>query len=160
MEPMIASLRESLAAISAPRFFESERGFQGELLVQLSKRLKLSDNTIIEQEHQKKLKAHGLTIRPDIIIHEPFNPELHEARTEGNFAAIELKLNASPESAAADFNSLAAMLEVLQYPIGFFVNIGSATTHCNLVPDSARGKIVCFAVHVAEGETVVVEERT
>ncbi len=160
MESVIASLSESLAAISAPRFFESERGFQGELLVQLNKRLKLSDNTIIEQEHQKKLKAHGLTIRPDIIIHEPFNPELHEARTEGNFAAIELKLNASPETAAEDFKSLSALLEVLQYPICFFINIGSAKSHCNLVPDSVRGKIVCFAVHVAEGETVVIQEGT
>lgn len=160
MKPLIASLSESLAAISAPRFFESERGFQGELLVQLSKRLQLSDNTIIEQEHQKKLAAHRVKIRPDIIIHEPFNPERHMARTEGNFAAIELKLKASSEAAAEDFNSLSVMLEVLQYPIGFFINIGSATTHCNLVPDSIRGKIVCFAVYVAEGRTVVIEERT
>ena len=160
MEPMIASLGASLAAISARRFFESERGFQGELLVQLSKRLRLSDNAIIEQEHQKKLGAHGLKIRPDIIIHEPFNSELHGARTEGNFAVIELKLNASPQAATEDLNSLAKMLKVLQYPIGFFINIGSATTHSALISDSARGKIVCFAVYVAGGKTIVIEERT
>lgn len=160
MKPIIASLIESLSAISAPRFFESERGFQGELLVQLSRRLQLSDSTIIEQEYQKKLKAHGLRIRPDIIIHEPFNPELHATRTEGNFAVIELKLDATPEAAAEDFNSLAAMLEALHYPIGVFINIDSATTHSNLVPDNVRGKIVCFAVHVEDGKTVVIEERT
>ena len=160
MESIIASLRESLAAISAPRFFESERGFQGELLVQLSKRLKLSDNTIIEQEHQKKLMAHGLNIRPDIIVHEPFNSERHGARTEGNFAVIELKLNASVAEALEDFTNLSKMLKVLQYPIGFFINIGSPTTHCNSLPNSVKGKIVCFAVYVAEGKTHVVEERT
>ena len=146
MEPVIAALRESLNAISAPRFFESERGFQGELLVQLSKHVRLPDNAIIEQEYQKRLMAHGLNIRPDIIIHEPFNPELHTSRTEGNSAAIELKLNASPESAIEDFNSLASMLEILQYPIGFFINIGGNSTYSTLVPQSVRGKLVCFAV--------------
>jgi hypothetical protein len=160
MEPVIASIRESLATISAPRFFESERGFQGELLVQLNRRLKLSDNAIIEQEYQKRLKAHGLNIRPDIIIHEPFNSEFHISRTNGNIAVIELKLNASPESAIEDFNSLSSMLEILQYPIGFFINIGAAATHSALVPQSARGKLVCYAVYLSEGKTIVVEDRT
>jgi hypothetical protein len=160
MESITAILCEALAAISVSRFFETERGFQGELLVQLRNRLKLSDTAIVEQEYQKRLIAHGLKNRPDIIIHEPFNPEIHGSRTDGNIAVIELKLNASPQEAAEDFHSLAAMLQVLQYPIGFFVNISSKIPHGDLVPNQVLGKIVCFAVYLAEGKTIVVEERT
>jgi len=160
MESVILGIRESLAAVSAPRFFETERGFQGELLAQLRHRVPLLNDVIVEQEYQKRLMVHGLNIRPDIIVHEPFNPELHKARTEGNFAVIELKLNASPAEAMEDFSSLSAMLDVLQYPIGIFINIASARTHSDLVPIQVRGKIVCFAVYLEGDTTHVIEERT
>ena len=156
METMIANFRESLAAITNPRFFETERGFQGELLVQLTKRFQLLDCAIVEQEYQKRQQAHGLTIRPDIIIHEPFDPQRHGARTEGNLAVIELKRKASVGKATQDFKSLADMIQVLHYPIGFFVNIGSTVTHGNLVPPEARGRIICFAVSLVEGNVSLI----
>jgi len=158
-ETLFASFRESLRGITAPRFYETERGFQGELLSQLSKRPQLSDPEIIEQEHQKRLKEHGLTIRPDIIIHEPFDPERHSARTEGNLAVVELKLNATAKEAAQDFQNLAAMLRVLQYRFGVFVNIGTTETHSELVTSDMKGRVVLFAISLNDGHAHLVEEQ-
>lgn len=115
---IIGCIRDSLAAITAPRYFRTERGFQGELLVQLSRRLHLLDREIVEQEYQKRQQDHGLTVRPDIIIHEPFDPAHHAGRAEGNRAVVELKLNTTTAEAAEDFESLAAMIQVLHYPLG------------------------------------------
>src|SRR5256886_12182198 len=112
-DDFLACLRESLAAITAPRFFQTERGYQGALLTQLTGCLQLPDYGIVEQEYQKKARLHSLTVRPDIIVHEPFNPDRHGARTEGNVAVVELKLRATPADALADFESLRAMLDVL-----------------------------------------------
>lgn len=147
-------------AITAPRFFLTERGFQGELLVQLSRRLHLLDNEIVEQEYQKRQRDHGLRLRPDIIIHEPFDPARHGARAEGNRAVVELKLNATPDEAAEDFRSLAAMIQVLGYPLGVFVNIAATDTHADLVPAAVRGRVVTFAVTLQDGEPRVIEEQT
>ena len=157
---IVEAIRDALTSIAAPRFFETERGFQGELLVQLSRRLNLTDQRIIEQEHQKRLYDHGLTVRPDIIIHQPFDPDRHAARTQGNFAVLELKVNATAKEAAEDFKNLAAMIRVLQYPLGVFINIGSSTTHADLVPKEVRGRVVAFAVELQDGKPRVVEART
>ena len=52
------------------------------------------------------------------------------------------------------------MMEILQYPIGFFINIGAPETYSALVPQGARGKLVCFAVYLADGKTIIVEEHS
>jgi len=156
---IVDCIRDSLTAITAPRFFQTERGFQGELLVQLSRRLHLIGQDIVEQEYQKRLRDHGLTVRPDIIIHEPFDPSYHGARTSGNRAVVELKVNATAAEAAEDFESLAAMIQVLRYPVGVFVNIASSVTHANLVPKAVRRHVVAFAVALQEGKPHVVEAR-
>jgi hypothetical protein len=101
LDALVACVTESLAAITAPRFFQTERGYQGALLTQLDRRLRLPDHAIIEQEYQKQAGLHGLTIRPDIIIHEPFDPGRHAGRTEGNLAAVELKRKATPSDPAS-----------------------------------------------------------
>ncbi len=64
-------------------------------MAQLTRRLQLPDYAIVEQEYQKQADLHGMTIRPDIIIHDPFNPTRHHVRTEGNLAVVELKLRAT-----------------------------------------------------------------
>jgi hypothetical protein len=46
--------------------------------------------------------VHGLAIRPDIIIHEPFDPSRHRSRRDRNVAVMELKRAATAEKAAAD----------------------------------------------------------
>jgi len=162
-ETLLAAVRASLEAIEAPRYYENEHGFQGQLLVELSKRIPAClppDGTVIEQEHQKTLANHGLNIRPDIIIHQPFDPAFHTNRRHGNFAVFELKRRASGTEAAEDFANLAAMLDLLQYPLGIFINIGSQRTHASLVPAHARGRIVIYATSLVAGHVRLVEERT
>lgn len=156
-DQILDCLRSSLLAIRSPRLLETERGYQGELLVQLSKRLNLPDQTILEQEYQKSALAHGLTCRPDIIIHEPFNPERHKTRADGNIAVIELKLRATKAKAADDFKSLRDMVGVLSYPLGIFVNIDSESTYSELVPEEIRSQIICFAVTLQDGKVQIIE---
>lgn len=155
-EVLIAAVRASLAAITSARFFETERGYQGALLVELHKRLDLKDQKIVEQEYQKNMREHGLDIRPDIIIHEPFETGRYAARTEGNIAVMELKVKASKKEASDDIDSLRQMIEVLNYPIGFFINIASVKTCAELVPDAMKDHIVCLAVSLKDGKTEVI----
>ena len=134
-DALLRCVRESLAAITAPRLFETERGYQGQLVAQLHARLRLHKPAIVEQEYQKQAGLHGLTIRPDIIIHEPFDQELHQARADGNFAVMELKRRSTAAGARNDFRSLRLMLNVLRYRLGIFINIDARVTHADLVPD-------------------------
>lgn len=159
-DAILVSMREALAACAHPRLFETERGFQGQLMVELSKRIHLPEQAILEQEYQKRLSSHGLTNRPDIVIHVPYDRTQHSSRASGNIAVIELKLNASASEATADFASLATMLKVLHYPLGIFVNIGSSETYGTLVPEGAKGRIVTYAVSFEKGKVTVVETRT
>ena len=48
---------------------------------------------------------HGLRIRPDIIIHEPFDKTRHASPQDGYIAALERKLNASQGDAQGVFES-------------------------------------------------------
>jgi len=151
-------LQDALENIRDPRFFETERGFQGELLIQMGKRLKYAElpgDPIVEQEYQKTLPDHGLKIRPDIIVHIPFERGRVERRDQGNFVAMELKLRASENDARGDFDSLVQMREVLGYPLTIFINIGSAETHAALCPEAIRGQTVCFAVRLKDGKPVL-----
>lgn len=154
-DDLLACVVESLTAITTPRFFQTERGYQGALLAQLSQRLHLPDYAIVEQEYQKQADLHGITIRPDIIIHEPFDHRRHHARTEGNLAVMELKLKVTPAKVLEDFESLGLMLNKLSYQLGIFVNIDSTSTCADLVPAAFRERIVCFAVTMANGRVTV-----
>lgn len=154
-DEILDNIRQSLLAITTPRFYETERGFQGELLVQLVRRMTLPDQAIIEQEHQKRAFAHGLVCRPDIIIHEPFDPARHRDRTERNFAVIELKLRATPKEVGEDFRSIADMIRVLHYPLGIFINIDCDQTYVDLVPEDLRQQIVTFAVALRDGSVLM-----
>jgi|SRR5690606_11759465 hypothetical protein len=153
LDALLEAIRESLVAITESRFYENERGFQGQLLIQLSQRtpaLIPNNHAILEQEHQKTLEHHGLDIRPDIILHKPFDPAIHQSRKDGNFAVIELKRRAGPKKAVEDFESLHSMLEILRYPIGIFINIGHTKTQVEHVPEKYRGRIIAFATKLTE----------
>src|SRR5690606_3611251 len=94
-----------------------------EFYAQLRLRLRdmaLSEGTVLREEYQKRLVEHGLRIRPDIILHEPFDPGRHCGRDEGNHAVIELKRRATLGAAADAFTNLAAMIDALNYPLGAF----------------------------------------
>ena len=82
-QTIIRAINLALDKVNHQRFFESERGFQGEFKSNLKAELGigLQADTIIEDEHQKRLKDHGLRLRPDLIIHVPYdettNSKLH-----------------------------------------------------------------------------------
>jgi hypothetical protein len=154
----ITILREALGAISEARFFATERGFQGALIHELSKRLtqaQFPDDPVVEQEYQKTLPFHGLTIRPDLIIHVPFDRKKTASRKEGNFVAIELKVRASSADAADDFMSLKLLHEVIHYSMTIFVNIDAQETHARLCPAAIAAHTVCFAVRLQNGKPIV-----
>lgn len=146
----------SLAAVTAPHHYEDERGFQGEFYAQLHHRLRdmvLPKGAMLREEYQKKLREHGLKIRPDIILHEPFNPISHRGRDDGNHAVMELKRRATRRTADEAFESLIAMIDTLNYPLGLFINVDSSKTWTELLPEAYRPRIACFAVSLAENGT-------
>ena len=129
IELVIVNIRKALKRIKEPRFFKSERGYQGAFVKELTNLLEKAniwpDNPIVEQEYQKIFKIHGLSIRPDIIVHVPFERGVFNSRDEGNYVVIELKLNGSRKKALYDFNKLEKICKILQYSLGVFINIGS-----------------------------------
>jgi hypothetical protein len=154
-----AAVHAALRGLTHPRYFASERAFQGQLLVELAKHLRLPDQAIIEQEYQKILKVHGLKIRPDIVIHEPFDPARHRSRSDGNVAVLELKLRASADQAASDFDSLLAMQEALEYPVCIFINVGGRDTFVEQLPVRRRAQFLLYAVELVDGAVQVLAHR-
>jgi hypothetical protein len=100
-----------------------------------------------------------LTIRPDLIIHEPFEPSRHAGRDDGNHAVIELKRRSDEANAIAAFSNIEAMLRILDYPIGVFINIDSQDTFTELVPREFGERVVCIAVALDASGTVSLIER-
>lgn len=147
---LLVALTQALQSIRNPDYFSDERGFQGELYAELRQRLsdiEVARGATLRQEYQKKLEQHGLTIRPDIILHEPFDPNVHRGRNEGNHVVIELKRRASRATAYKAMSSLISMIDVLNYPLGILINVDDNRVWAELVPERYRDRIVCFAVH-------------
>jgi len=158
----LAVLKEALENIREPRSFQDERSFQGALLQELARRLErgvLPDDPIIEEEYQKRIRSHGLRIRPDIIVHVPFDRGLAETRDQGNFTAIELKRRATIKTAKKAFANLALMKKALKYPLTIFINVDSEQTHSGLCPKSIVGQTVCFAVLLKDDRPIVRREK-
>lgn len=158
----LALLEQALQSIREKVLYGDERGFQGALLHELNARLGygvLPNDPIIQQEYQKRFRDHGIKIRPDIIVHIPFERGRAEGRDEGNFAAIELKRRATAKRAEHAFASLALMKRILRYPLTVFINLDSKETHAMLCPRHIADQTVCFAVWLQEGEPVVKAER-
>ena len=154
----LAVLRQALESIPDAVFYRDERGFQGAVLHELSMRLGqgvLPEDPIIQQEYQKRLRHHGIKIRPDIILHVPFERGLAEGRDEGNFVAVELKRRATGKRAKDAFANLALMKKALNYPLTVFTNVDSEQTHAALCPKSIADQTACFAVRLEDGKPVV-----
>jgi hypothetical protein len=157
----LALLQEALENIREEQLFRDERGFQGALLQELGRRLPEGvrpEDPMLQQEYQKRLLRHGIRIRPDIIIHIPFERGVTESREEGNFVAMELKRGATSKTAKGAFANLAKMKKALKYPVTIFINIDSDQTHVGLCPKSIAGQTACFAVHLEDGISVRLEE--
>lgn len=143
-------ISKTIGLVGHPRYFETERGFQGALNAQLARTLEglIPQDFIIEEEYQKRLKPHGITIRPDIIIHTPFQEQTHKSTAEGNFAVFQIKLKASTKDSMDDFEKLDMMFEKLNYPIGIFINISSRETHYKNYKGKFPDRLHCFAVEL------------
>lgn len=92
-EKLLDVVVAALASVTDPHYYEDERGFQGEFYAQLRMRLRdmaLPEGALLREEYPKRLAEHGLRIRPDIILHEPFDLSRHRGRNEGNHAVMEL----------------------------------------------------------------------
>ena len=164
MEPyeVLEAIRSALHRINHPRFFKTERGYQGALVAELTALLSgqmQASGDIIEQEHQKRLRFHGLSVRPDIVIHQPFDPNKHKGFDEGNRAVIEIKRCSTQSQATADFESLESISNVLNYPLAIFINIASNETHVEIAPASLSGRLICFAVNLQDSDPNVIERQ-
>jgi hypothetical protein len=158
----LAALEDALRSISEEVLYRDERAFQGALLHELNARLGhgvLPEDPVIQQEYQKHLRHHGIKIRPDIIVHIPFERGGMDARDEGNFVAIELKRRATTKRARHAFASLAKMKRALKYPLTVFINVVSEETLAALCPKSIAGQTVCFATRLEEGKPILKAER-
>ena len=151
-------LRQALGNINEERSFQDERSFQGALLQELARRLErgvLPDDPIIEEQYHKRLRAHGIRIRPDIIVHVPFERRLTEGRGQGKFIAIELKLRATAKTAKEALGNLAILKKVLKYPLTIFINVDSDETHFPLCPEGVVDQTVCFEVRLEDRNALV-----
>lgn len=159
VEKFLDVLQDSLGSITDPRFFNTERGYQGALVSELSRRLGEipigPGNPIVEQEYQKRASEHHITIRPDIIIHIPFEREATPSRSHGNYVAIELNLRANPHEAAEDYENLRQLVEVLNYEIAIFINIDSNQSHAATCPASITGRTHSYAVSLQNGAVLI-----
>ena len=134
-------LREALEAITEPRFFATERGFQGELLAGLRARLHeayFPGDPVVEQEYQKRMREHDIRIRPDLIVHIPFERDLTRVRRAGNFVAVEIKRDINDVPAA--FENLAVIERALDYALTVLVMVNSPDTRRRAVPGGYRAK--------------------
>jgi hypothetical protein len=149
---MIPTIVMALRRVSVPRFFDTERGYQGEFLAELRAALPelgLPGDVIVEQEYQKTLPAHKINVRPDIIIHVP-TPEDGNRRLD-NFAVFELNYQAGPKEAQEDFENLDTVIGALDYPLGVFVNVDSVRTQATHYRGAYRDRIHFFAVRLIDG---------
>ena len=147
-ELIIESTLSALSAIAGPRFFKSERGYQGifycKLYDEFESRGLINEDQIIEMEYQKSAR-HGISQRPDIIFHIPVEHS-GAAITENNYAVWAFKANSSQGVAQEDFEKLDQMFEVLNYPLGFFVNIRTEQHHLNIYEGAFRDRLFGFSV--------------
>jgi len=160
MDPLIEAIRDSICRVTHPRFYETERGFQGEFITQLNQILPAvqPEGAIVEQEYQKRLPDHGITTRPDVILHIPFDASVNDSRAEGNFVVIELKLAANQPLAVQDFRRLARMCDILDYTFGVFININSTETHLAAYTGPYKKRLSAFAVQLHDGHIVIESE--
>lgn len=157
---IMEAINLALTKVNNQRFFENERGFQGEFKANLKAELgiDLPAGSIIEDEHQKRLKDHGLRLRPDLIIHIPYDEKTNPNRKSGNYVVFALKKQATEKIAIEDFEKLDKMIKALDYKLGVFINIdANQTFYENCLVDS-NDRIICFAVKKKGDENIIIKD--
>jgi hypothetical protein len=147
----------ALTDVKHARFFENERGYQGQFYCQLQAQLKTLDclprDAILEIEYQKSAR-YEIYQRPDIILHIPANR--NEDIPKNNFAVWALKRSASEAEAQEDFRKLDEMFEVLDYAVGFLVNIDSCRTRRDEYAGRFPDRVFGFAVQLEGADVRVI----
>lgn len=145
---------QALRALTHPRFLRSERGYQGRfycaLQEELDRRDVLQDGVILEMEYQKSAR-HGVTQRPDIILHAPAE-ETGATVFENNVAVFALKLSASRQRAVEDFGKLDEMCGGLRYQLAIFINVNSDAHHMACYEGEHRDRMHSFAITLQSGQ--------
>lgn len=125
---LIQATDVALSSITQPRYYRSERGFQGRFYYLLQAELEAAQitdaDTLLEMEYQKRALLQGTRQRPDIILHVP-TEHSGQPRDQNNHCVWALKLRASPDAAQEDFRKLDEMFDHLAYQLGIFVNLAS-----------------------------------
>ena len=117
------------------------------------------NGAVVEQEYQKRIPDHGFRIRPDIIVHVPYEPSIHSSRMEGNFVVFELKLQAGPKQAAEVYEKLCNMCDVLGYPLAIFINISAEDTHFENYKGPYKDRILAISARLDNGLPLINEQR-
>jgi hypothetical protein len=133
-ERIAAATLEALTMVRELRFFRTERGYHGRFYCALQQVLDsmgfLADDTILEMEYQKSQRRHGISQRPDIVLHSP-TEATGKLVTANNIAVWALKHRASVSNAREDFTKLDEMIRVLHYQVIVFVNVESEHHYFN-----------------------------
>ncbi len=156
---MIEMITEALKRITHLRFFETERGYQGELAGLLSALVRNGvwpGDGIVEEEYQKRARDHGIRKRPDIIIHRP--AQRGENRRAGNYLVLLLKRKGTRADATEDFNSLNEIITALDYPLGVFLNIDSSQTYSHAYEGPFRDRLHFIAVSRHPGQIIITHD--
>ena len=155
-DDLIRATEAAIGAVGHPRLFDTERWFQGEfhhaLRTQLDQMGICPAGSILELEYQKS-RRHGLRQRPDIILHVPAEHSIFVR--ENNYAVWALKYKASVRKARKDFVLLDEMFSELDYPLGFFVNIGSLDSMVQHYAGRYRDRLLGVGVTHEHGETLI-----
>jgi len=154
-------LRSALMAIQEPRFYSTEREYQGELLTQIRTRLEgvtiWPGSPAVEQEYQKGAAAHGLELRPDLIIHCRFDRGVFEHKREGDYVVMELKRHAGKQTAQSVYAKLDRICTLLDYAMGIFINVDSDQVFFSRFSSTASDRLHGFAVELQGGRVHLME---
>jgi len=154
MNQILQSTKTALRQLTEPRYFRTERGFQGRFYCALQQALDdnnlLESPRILEMEYQKSAR-HGLSQRPDIILHVPAE-DSGAGVAEDNYAVWALKLRASASDAQEDFRKLDDMFSLLNYPLGIFVNIDATVHHRSIYTGQFPDRLFAVAVRLNDGK--------
>jgi len=154
---LVAITFQAITNVKHPRFWETERGFHGEFHavlreILISERIIAYAGPILEQEYQKSSR-HGLSQRPDSILHMPAK-QWGLKQYEGNFAVWALKRHSSEDEAKLDFERLDEMFDALRYPLGFFLNVDSERTFARVYRGQHAERIHCISCSLNADGTI------
>jgi hypothetical protein len=156
LPPVIEATIAAIEAVKNPRYFATERGYQGAfycaLRSALEQRRMLTSKRILEMEYQKSAR-HGLSQRPDIVFHIPTEISGGSVR-DNNYAVWALKHNVSRSDALDDFSKLDGMCDILKYPLAIFLNVASSKTRLDLYHGQFTERIHAFAVSDPNGSEI------